>query len=73
MGNKSSGILSYMRCRKCVSTGRKDRLSAGLVDPTTMRLWCSTCESKVADFPLAIRIEPRCDICGEPIREGHVH
>jgi hypothetical protein len=57
--------VAFFHCKQCIESGRKDRLDVGLLDEHTLRVWCTRCQTAVGDFPLAIPITPRCDICGE--------
>lgn len=69
----SSGIVSFVHCRDCTIAGSPSRLEVGLVDQKTLRVWCKTCDHKLADLPLAQPMALRCDICGGPITKGHKH
>jgi hypothetical protein len=60
-----SNIVAFFHCKQCIDGGRKDRLDVGLLDEQTLRVWCARCQTTVGDFPLAIPIAPRCDICGQ--------
>jgi hypothetical protein len=69
----SSGIVSYMHCRRCTEKGRAGRYNVGLVDQWTLRVWCERCQTKVGDFMLMNAIQPRCDVCGEVAGPDHRH
>lgn len=68
-----SGIKAFMHCASCVNEARRARITVGLVDPITMRIWCNNCNRLVADFELAERQEVRCDVCQKPIDDNHRH
>jgi hypothetical protein len=68
-----SNIQSIITCKTCYDLNRKARLHVGLTDPMTLRVWCQACDKLVADFKLADSHELRCDVCGEPAGQGHVH
>ena len=69
----SSGILTFTSCRLCITAGRRPRLHVGLIDPTTLRVWCAACDKLVADFPLAIAMPMHCDVCHGEIVPGQPH
>lgn len=71
----SSGgnIKAFMQCGPCVRAERVQELAIGLVNTTTMRIWCDVCDRLVADFELAKPQRVRCDVCGEDIGPDHVH
>jgi hypothetical protein len=66
-----SNIQVFLTCRECVTSLRQPRIIVGLVSPTTLRIWCKTCDDKVGDFELADEIMPKCDICGESGEHKH--
>ena len=68
-----TGILSYIHCRRCVEAGLRPHIDAGLLSPNVLRVWCKIHKMVVVDFVLADPMPVRCDVCGEPITEGHVH
>lgn len=68
-----SKIISFMACRRCTEQDKRTRISAGLIDPYTLRLWCDRHNMLIAEFTLAIPVTPRCDICGEEIGLNHEH
>ena len=69
----ASNILSFVACTTCTDLNRRGRLHVGLTDPTTLRVWCQSCDKLVFDFELAEPRELRCDICDAPITPGHSH
>ena len=69
----SDGILSFIHCAACVDKRKPSRITAGLTDPLTLRIWCKRCDRLIVDFMLAEPIEPRCDVCGEVIGPNHTH
>jgi hypothetical protein len=68
-----SRILSYFGCRRCIESQRRYKLSVGLIEPTTARVWCATCNTMVIDLALLEPMPIRCDVCGEAVTEGHRH
>jgi hypothetical protein len=70
-----SGIIAHLHCKTCINLKRRDRLSVGLLNPQVIRVWCERCGIPVGDLPLAISMQPRCDVCGEAVSDGlpHVH
>ena len=74
MSSHASEILSFFHCRRCSERGKRtDRVSMGLIDPLTLRIWCERCNMRIGDFTLAKPIAMQCDHCGEPIGPDHVH
>jgi hypothetical protein len=62
----SSNIVSYIHCGKCIrERGMGGKYVIGLLDSMTLRVWCQTCDKKIADFALDYPIEPKCDMCSD--------
>jgi hypothetical protein len=70
---EQSGIQAFVECGKCIEASRRSKLYLGLIDEETLRVWCVACNTRVVDLKLARPVALRCDICGEPLTEGHRH
>lgn len=51
----SSGMKCYINCKICHGEGEKGGLLAGSVNGHEIRLWCSKCDSIVAEIPIDMR------------------
>ena len=72
MSEDASKIIAYMHCVKCTEENHAtDKVVLGLIDPYTLRIWCSRHNMKIADFELKTPITPYCDVCGEEIGPDH--
>lgn len=68
-----SGIIGYIHCKKCEKYRRRSDLDVGVVGPTTLRIWCTTCDQLVGDLQLAEPVPMVCDECGTPLGPNHRH
>jgi hypothetical protein len=61
-----SGIVTFFHCRQCIAEDKAERLSVGLIDPTTIRVVCEEHELVLGDFDLRKKMDMRCEECDCP-------
>lgn len=72
-GQHASGIVQLTACRDCMLEKASPELHIGLIDSTTLRIWCERHDRNVGDYVIAKPLIPRCDACGEVIDSNHSH